>query len=92
MKFAMFFLGEYVASADLRADRAVFFGGWPARGCRRSVVPLKTLFFVGLFILIRAPCRARDTTNSWIRMEADAAAGAAECGGDGGAVGHRSIG
>jgi NADH-quinone oxidoreductase subunit H len=56
MKFAMFFMGEYVGITLISAlIVALFFGGW-----KGPVLPplawfiLKTLAFIGLFILVRA--------------------------------------
>jgi len=56
MKFAMFFMGEYVGITLISAlIVALFFGGW-----KGPLLPplvwfiLKTLAFIGLFILVRA--------------------------------------
>ncbi|MBI4964407.1 MAG: NADH-quinone oxidoreductase subunit NuoH [Desulfomonile tiedjei] len=56
MKFGMFFVGEYLGITLISAlTVTLFFGGWSG-----PVLPpviwffLKTLFFIGLFILVRA--------------------------------------
>jgi NADH-quinone oxidoreductase subunit H len=60
MKFAMFFLGEYVAITLFAAMLTVLFlGGWHGPGSANTGIALcwflaKTLFLIGIFILVRA--------------------------------------
>ncbi|OPZ80969.1 MAG: NADH-quinone oxidoreductase subunit H [bacterium ADurb.Bin429] len=60
MKFAMFFLGEYVAITLFAAMLTVLFlGGWHGPGSQYTLVALgwflvKTLALIAVFILIRA--------------------------------------
>ncbi|UPK72052.1 NADH-quinone oxidoreductase subunit NuoH [Chitinophaga filiformis] len=57
MKFGMFFIGEYLGISLISAMTVtLFFGGWLGPGFLPPVVWffLKTFFFIGLFILLRA--------------------------------------
>jgi NADH-quinone oxidoreductase subunit H len=57
MKFGMFFVGEYLGITLISAIIAtLFFGGWLGPGFLPPVFwfLLKTFFFIGLFILLRA--------------------------------------
>jgi NADH-quinone oxidoreductase subunit H len=57
MKFGMFFIGEYLGITLISAMTAtLFFGGWlgPAFLPPWAWFFLKTFFFIGLFILLRA--------------------------------------
>jgi NADH-quinone oxidoreductase subunit H len=57
MKFGMFFIGEYLGISLISAMTAtLFFGGWLGPAFLPPVVWffLKTFFFIGIFILMRA--------------------------------------
>jgi NADH-quinone oxidoreductase subunit H len=57
MKFGMFFIGEYLGITLISAMTvALFFGGWlgPAFLPPLAWFALKTFFFIGVFILLRA--------------------------------------
>src|SRR5687767_11585703 len=57
MKFGMFFIGEYLGITLISAMTVtLFFGGWLGPEFLPGVVwfALKTFFFIGLFILLRA--------------------------------------
>ena len=86
MKFAMFMVGEYVGISLLSALLVtLFFGGWHgAVVCRRSSGSLiKMMVFICFFILLRAALpRPRYDQLMALGLEGDAAARAAEPGGD----------
>jgi len=57
MKFGMFFIGEYLGITLISAMTVtLFFGGWLGPGFLPPLVwfALKTVGFIGLFILLRA--------------------------------------
>ena len=67
--FAMFFLGEYVATVTVAAIVTLFLGGW--RGPAPDFLPwlwpfvwfvLKVTLVIYLFVLIRGPSRGSATT------------------------------
>ena len=64
MKFGMFFVGEYLGITLISALIAMlFFGGWLGPGCRQSLVLHQDVRLHLFFILLRAPCRGRDSIN-----------------------------